>query len=136
MSMYNKIHEVIRQRAVDCGNKKLVKLLDLAKKQKLTVTYAYRKQWERDSIPVPQIEILDEYTYRKYEIRFSIVRTKKGLKINNERIILKNETKEQKTYDLKDFKKLTKRIKELYDFALQVEKINLDELPLMSEFTY
>ena len=134
MKMYKKIHEVIRQKAEECHNKPLIKFLDKAKENKLTVIYAYNKQWEKDGPLMPHIEILDEYTYNKYDIRFTIVRNSKEVKINNERIILKNETKECMSYDIKTFTKLMKRISNLYKFALEVEKLDLSKLPLMSNF--
>lgn len=134
MRMYKYIHEVIREKAVECKNTQLIKFLDNAKKNKLTVIYAYNKQWQKDGELMPHIEILDEYTYNKYDIRLTIVRNSKEVKVNNERTIIKNETKECMSYDIKMFKKLIKRFQNLYDFAIEVQKLDLSKLPIMSSF--
>lgn len=134
MSMYNKIHEVIRQKAVEENNKELVDLIDKGKKQKLLFIYAYNKKWNEKEPLMPYIEIFDEFTFRKYNIRLFIVRNSNETKVNNERIVLTNETKECATYSIKDFKKLAERFKKLYDFTLLVEKIDLKKLPIMCSY--
>lgn len=132
--MYKKIHNAIKENAKDSGSKYLLKLIAEAEKRKLTFVYAYNKQWKPDSSLMPYIEVLDEYTFNKYNIRLFIVRNQKETKINNERIVVNNETNETASFNLDTFDKLVERFKNLREFAKIIDEFDLDKLPIMRSY--
>ena len=132
--MYKKIHNAIKENAKDSGSKDLLKLIAEAEKRKLTFVYAYNKQWKPNSNLMPYIEVLDEYTFNKYNIRLFIVRNQKETKINNERIVVNNETNETASFNLDTFDKLVERFKNLREFAKIIDEFDLDKLPIMRSY--
>ena len=100
----------------------------------MTFVYAYNKQWKPDSSLMPYIEVLDEYTFNKYNIRLFIVRNQKETKINNERIVVNNETNETASFNLDTFDKLVERFKNLREFAKIINEFDLNKLPIMRSY--
>lgn len=129
MKMYKKIHSAIRENAESQKCSQLLKLIDIAEGLKLCFLYAYNKQ-TKDGL-ISCIEVFDEYTYNKFNIKLIIVRNKDKMVINNERVVLNGVTQAQQTYSLVELGKLSKRIENLYRFAQEVEKFNMLKLPVM-----
>ena len=129
--LQRKIHNAIKENAENANCKELLKLIAEAEKRKLTFVYAYNKQWNPDSTIMPYIEVLDEYTFNKYNIRLFIVRNQKETKINNERIVVNNETNERASFDLATFNKVIERFKNLQEFAEIINNFDLAKLPIM-----
>lgn len=132
--MYKKIHNAIKENAEASKSKELLKLIAEAEKRKLTFVYAYNKQWKPDSDLMPYIEVLDEYTFNKYNIRLFIVRNQNELRINNERIVVNNETNERASFDLSTFNKVIERFKNLQEFAEIINEFDLKKLPIMRSY--
>lgn len=132
--MYNKTHKAIKENAENQNCDSLLKLIKVAEDYGLLFIYAYKKVFNaylnNPEKIIKYIEVVDKYCYKHFNLNILIIKSESGTCVS-----LVERFKDEKAvnkFSVKEFKKYSERLLAAYNFSKELEKFDLDELPLMN----